>query len=272
MNEKGWILLSRKFLDWQWWDKPEMVKLWLYLLLTANIEDKKWQGIEIKRGQLVTSRAHLSKAAHLSERTARTCLARLQQTGEITIKTTKHYTLITICNYNSYQDYNPNNRPTTDQQLTNNRPTTDQQSTTTKQLTINNDIESLCAYARESEENEINFLNEEKENENVLKSIEQEKEKSSAKKEKEFVQPRIYGAPKEPPTIEQIKEYILLKGYTHVSAQEFFNWYESTGWAKVFNWRARLDNWESRHAAQQKTTQQTPIQIKKNTTIDDYTF
>ena len=38
MNENGWILLSRNLLKWGWFDKSEMVHLWIYLLLAANVE------------------------------------------------------------------------------------------------------------------------------------------------------------------------------------------------------------------------------------------
>ncbi len=132
MNE-GWILLSRKLLDWQWWKKSEMVKFWCYLLLSANIEDRKWLGITIKRGQLATSVARLSEQTGLSVQTVRTCLARLQQSGEITAKSTNKFTVITICNYCSYQDYTPLNQQTTNKQSTNNQQTTNKQLTNNQQ-------------------------------------------------------------------------------------------------------------------------------------------
>lgn len=115
-----------------------MVRLFIHLLLTANYETKGWKGIEIPRGSVVTSRAKLSAETTLSEREVRTCLNRLKTTNEITIKTTSKFTLITICNFDKYQNENSesdqvNDQPN-DQRPTSKRPATDQQSTTTKEI------------------------------------------------------------------------------------------------------------------------------------------
>ena len=134
----GWIKIHRKFLDWEWFDKPEMVKFFLTILFMANYEDKKWCGITVKRGQFITSRGSLSKIVGMSERTVRTCIERLKSTNEITTQTTNRYTLITICKYEQYQqtgnENDQQNDQPTDQQATNKRPTNDQQTTTTKEI------------------------------------------------------------------------------------------------------------------------------------------
>ena len=41
---EGWIKLHRQILDWEWYDDINVKVLFLHLLLTANYEDKKWQG------------------------------------------------------------------------------------------------------------------------------------------------------------------------------------------------------------------------------------
>ena len=129
---EGWIKLHRKFVEWEWFNVDEMVKLFIYLLLTANHEATKWRGIEIKRGQLLTGRKSLHDKTKISEQTLRTCLSRLEKTGEINLKSTNKYTIITICNYESYQSNQPTTNQLTNQQLTNDQPTTNQQLTTNK--------------------------------------------------------------------------------------------------------------------------------------------
>ena len=99
-----WIKIYRGMLDWEWFSISEMVHLFVYLLLKANIEDKNWRGIEVKRGQLITSLTTIQKETHLSKQIIRTCLKRLISTQEITQEVTHKYTLITICNYESYQE------------------------------------------------------------------------------------------------------------------------------------------------------------------------
>lgn len=126
---EGWIKLHRKFLDWDWFDKSEMVHLFVYLLLSVSTEDKGWHGMTVKRGQLVTSVASLSEATHLSTQQIRTCLRRLQETKEIIVKSTNKFTIVTVCNYDSYQV----SEDEANKQLTNKQQTTNKQLTTSKE-------------------------------------------------------------------------------------------------------------------------------------------
>ena len=100
---ENWIKLNRKFLEWEWYGKSEMVHLFLHLLLNANTVDERWQGMVIKRGQLVTSYDILHTETGLSIRTLRTCISRLIKTGEVEREATNKFSIITICNYESYQ-------------------------------------------------------------------------------------------------------------------------------------------------------------------------
>lgn len=103
---EGWIKLHRKILDWEWYNDINVKVLFLHLLLTANYEDKKWQGITIKRGQKVTSIGHLAEETGLTIRQVRTALQKLEKTKNLTSKTTNKFTLVTIENYGFYQSYN----------------------------------------------------------------------------------------------------------------------------------------------------------------------
>lgn len=133
-----WIKTYEKLLKWEWYGDPLMVATLIHLLLNANWKDKKWRGVDVKRGQLITSRTRLAEEIGLTERQLRTCLERMQETGEIACETTNRYTIITICNYDIYQDKTesqqpaerPAESPTNDKQTTNKRPTGGQQTTT----------------------------------------------------------------------------------------------------------------------------------------------
>lgn len=150
-----WVKLHDSWLDWEWHTDPNMVSLFFHLLSMASIKDTRFKGQEVKRGQCVVGRKMLSEKTGISERTIRTCLCRLEQTGEISRKVTNKFTIVTICNYDKYQ----HNQQSTDQQLTNNRPTTDQQLTT---LIDNKNKEeyssSSSARARLEEETILNSL------------------------------------------------------------------------------------------------------------------
>ena len=122
---EGWVKLFRKFTEWRWYGDANTKVVFLHLLLTANYEEKDWQRTTVKRGQVIVGRKELAERLGLSERNIRTALSRLEETGEITKKATNKYTIVTICNYDSYQQIEEAERPTTDQQTTNKRPTTD---------------------------------------------------------------------------------------------------------------------------------------------------
>jgi len=61
MTDSGFIKLHRKIIEWEWYDDINTKCLFLHLLLTCNFEDKKWRGIDIKRGQIVTGRNRLAE-------------------------------------------------------------------------------------------------------------------------------------------------------------------------------------------------------------------
>ena len=134
--DKGFMFLHRQLLDWEWFDNSNMVHVWIYLLLKANYQDENWHGVLIPRGSFVTSIGGISKDTSLSTRTIRTCLDKLKSTGEVTIKTTNKYSIVTICKYDSY-NITPSEiykQPTSKAagKQTNKRQTSD------KQLTISN--------------------------------------------------------------------------------------------------------------------------------------
>lgn len=134
----SWIKIFRELLQWEWFQKAEMVQLFIYLLLKANCVDKQWQGITIKRGQLATSNATIRQDLRLSEQQIRTCIKRLISTGEITYKSTNRYVVITICNYDKYQKVggttNELNNEQTNNQSTDEQRAINEQSTTTKEI------------------------------------------------------------------------------------------------------------------------------------------
>lgn len=99
----GYIKLFRKMLDWEWMDDPVTVQVFVYCLLKANFETKRWHGEVIKQGQFVTSLSHMAKDLGITIGQLRTALNHLKTTQEITQSSTRHATLITIANWGLYQ-------------------------------------------------------------------------------------------------------------------------------------------------------------------------
>lgn len=150
MCANGYIKISRSLLNWEWYGDAHMVQLWIYLLLNANYTDVKWRGRVIPRGSLVITRASVCEHLKMSERTFRTCLGRLIETGEITKQTTNKNTLVTITNFDTYQCSESDQRPTNDQQATNKRPTNDQQNA--KKRPTENSVYSGSSQSFESDQ------------------------------------------------------------------------------------------------------------------------
>jgi len=117
----GWVKLYRQFLDWEWAGDPKMVALFVRLLILASNRDTTWQGVELKRGEAVVGLHALSSASGVSVRGIRTCLSRLELSGEIIKKSTNKFTVLTICNYEKYQATDTDQRQTNDKQTTNKR-------------------------------------------------------------------------------------------------------------------------------------------------------
>lgn len=134
----GWIKISRDIINWEWFDTPGMVQLFIYLLVKANYADKEWHDVIVRRGQLVTSVAKISADTGLSTQVVRTCLNRLKSTNTITIKTTNKYTIVTINRYDDYQSYDAcdigADNKENNKQITNDQQTNNNQLTTTKEI------------------------------------------------------------------------------------------------------------------------------------------
>lgn len=104
MNTNGYIKLHRSLLDWEWYADKNTSRMFLHILLRANFVDAIWRkGITVKRGSLITSVQALAQETGLTVSQTRRTLNHLQDSKEITLKTTNKYTVITVVKYDFYQ-------------------------------------------------------------------------------------------------------------------------------------------------------------------------
>ena len=120
----GWIKLHRKLQDcWIWLDKEPFDKrsAWVDLLLTANHSDKKilfgGEIITVKRGQILTSIRKLSERWKWSyDKTSR--FLKLLESDRMLRKESDNFrTLLTLENYEVYQDVPCTNRTPTSEPI-----------------------------------------------------------------------------------------------------------------------------------------------------------
>lgn len=123
-NQQGWIKLHRQILEWEWYSDNNCFRLFLHLLLKANHKEKRFKGLELKTGSIITSRDLLARETGLSSQQIRTALSKLISTNEITSVTSSQGTIIQIVRYEKYQ--------VATNEITNEQPTNNQQVTTNK--------------------------------------------------------------------------------------------------------------------------------------------
>jgi len=106
--DRGYVKIWRKIKDESWYRKPLIAHLAQHLVREASHKDHKiiWNKAEmvIKRGQLLTSQFNLAAETGLSRKNVRTALFILAKCQFVAIRTAKRYSIITICNYDRYQD------------------------------------------------------------------------------------------------------------------------------------------------------------------------
>jgi hypothetical protein len=123
VNNNGWIKLHRQILEWEWYSDNNCFRLFLHLILKANHKEKRYKGIELNSGQIITSRDILAKETGLSSQQIRTALNKLISTNEITSVTSSQGTILQVVNYEKYQlttNEITNEQPTSNQRVTNN--------------------------------------------------------------------------------------------------------------------------------------------------------
>ena len=103
------VKLNRKILDWKWYQDATTFRVFIHLILKANVFDNDFQNITVHRGQLVTSYGRIAgdlgfyKNGNINVEPIRTAIRHLKKTNEITTERIQKGLLITINNYEKYQ-------------------------------------------------------------------------------------------------------------------------------------------------------------------------
>ena len=104
MLQNGYIKLHREIMRWEFWNDPPVFRTFLVLLLEANVTDSMVHGVQIERGQVLTSYPRLAKDTGLSVMQIRLALKKLSTTGSITVKKMPKFSVVSINNYKKFQD------------------------------------------------------------------------------------------------------------------------------------------------------------------------
>lgn len=123
---KGFMRVSRERMsEWRWLQNQTKFYVFFRLLLKANYKDMPFEKTTVKRGQLMFSYDKLAAELGVSLQTLRTTLKDLQNTNDINIQSTRQSSLLTICDYDSWQEEEnqANTQSTYEQHTSNTQPT-----------------------------------------------------------------------------------------------------------------------------------------------------
>ena len=130
----GWLKLYRSILDSAVFQDAEILKVWIWLLCNVAFEqhDTICYGkvIHLKPGQIATGRKKIAQCTDLNENKVYRALTALKSLGNIEIKATNKYSIITVVNWDKYQD--ENGKRTSSEQQTNSKTTTEEQQDNSK--------------------------------------------------------------------------------------------------------------------------------------------
>ena len=129
----GWITLHRKLINSPVFKDPLALKLWIYLLLSANHKDGEYmlgnQVIKIPKGSLMAGRVSLQKHTDINQHKIDRLLKLFVNLKIVEQQTFSKYRLISITKWDLYQ-----NR---EQQLSSSRAAVEQQ------LSTNNNVNNV---------------------------------------------------------------------------------------------------------------------------------
>lgn len=122
---RGYVRLWRKVLDSGWLKNHRLWIFWSYSLLKAT--HRRFTAIvgataiDLAPGQFIFGLRIAHEETGLTVRQIRTCLAFLTKAGNMTIKTTNKFSIITIANWTTYQCNEDENDTPNDKQTTSRR-------------------------------------------------------------------------------------------------------------------------------------------------------
>ena len=218
----GWIKINRDLNKHWLWKDPQRLYWWIDLLFLANWEDRKELVgntlVDVKRGQALASIGFLSKRWRVSIDTVRKYLRLLQSDNMIEQEAHSKYNVLTICNYEKYQDvYNPN-------------------------ADLNSNPNNNPNDNPKEEDKEV-----EEEKDNNIPPYNPPTEEKPKRTRKQFVIP----------TVEEVAAYCAERK-NNIDAQYFVDFYTSKGWMVGSNhmkdWKSAVRTWEAKRKQQSTPT------------------
>lgn len=100
---EGYIKLHRSLLEWELWDDHSATRVLTYLMLAVNWQEKRWMGVTVAPGSLVTSYGSIATRCGLTEKVVRRALNGLEEVGVLVRERAGKGQLVTLVNWDKFQ-------------------------------------------------------------------------------------------------------------------------------------------------------------------------
>lgn len=150
-DDRTYIKLFRKMLSWEWYGDTNTFRVFMHILLRANYEPSVYHGVEVPAGACVFGYHSWAEQLGLSVRQTRTAIEHLKSTGEITVKATNKFSVITVANWAFWQIEEGRATNKSTRKATSKRQANDKQDgsqTTTSKESKNNNTISISNIVR----------------------------------------------------------------------------------------------------------------------------
>ena len=210
-DRTSWLKIDRNIPKWRWFKTSNTFHVWMWLILSANIEEHNFQNEVIKRGEVATSYKTIADSTGLTPKMVLTAVDHLKRTGEVAVRRGANYLVISILNYDEYQ--------APGQGIGNSQGIPRELQGNAKGMTK----ELPCQQSK-------NIRNKELKNEKNM-----------------YVDPPPAETQKKSPSANEVIGYFTVKGRSRQDAEKFFAYNQGKGWrigkTRITDWQAVADMW-----------------------------
>ena len=118
----GWVRLYRQSVERGWLKNHKLWAFWTWCLLKSThqeyTETVGFQRVLLHPGEFIFGRDAAAKELGMSVQSIRTCVDILRKRQNLTIKSTNKFSIVSIRNWNSYQNENGASNQQINQQVT----------------------------------------------------------------------------------------------------------------------------------------------------------
>lgn len=253
-DDRGWISLHRKIIDSKVFADPYNLKVWVWCLTKANhktryVEMRTGKGsttLTIRRGQFLFGRNTAAEILSMSPSTVRRRMKFLETEGMISLNVDNQYSLVTICNYEDYQNEKNKSGQPLDNQRTTNGQRTDSERTTNGQPTDTNNNENNA----DNENNENKTPPEQ--NSKLTKPLEANFSDAGCSVQGGIDFLCVEDLPVSdaaiPESLEEVMVYCREHGIKRSVGKTFYGYFKKRGWKMktgqpVTKWQAKFKGW-----------------------------